>query len=98
MFNWPTARIGVMEGDSAVVTLYSVELEKFKGGPLPEDFKDAIKKNARRLRTLAKLPRCRGARPLRRHHRPAGDAQGADLSAGGGGERRATIMIHRCKS
>jgi 3-methylcrotonyl-CoA carboxylase beta subunit len=42
--NWPTARIGVMEGDSAVVALYSAELEKFKGGPLPEDLKDAIEK------------------------------------------------------
>src|ERR1700676_2220771 len=35
-FSWPTARIGVMEGDSAVVALYSAELEKHKGGPLPE--------------------------------------------------------------
>ena len=26
-FSWPTARIGVMEGDSAVVALYSAELE-----------------------------------------------------------------------
>src|SRR5215510_6130424 len=41
-FSWPTARIGVMEGDSAVVALYSAELEKHKGGPLPEDLKDAI--------------------------------------------------------
>jgi 3-methylcrotonyl-CoA carboxylase beta subunit len=41
-FSWPTARIGVMEGDSAVVALYSAELEKHKGGPLPEDLKEAI--------------------------------------------------------
>jgi acetyl-CoA carboxylase carboxyltransferase component len=41
-FSWPTARIGVMEGDSAVVALYSAELEKAKGGPLPEDLKEAI--------------------------------------------------------
>ncbi len=27
-FSWPTARIGVMEGDSAVVALFSAELEK----------------------------------------------------------------------
>ena len=41
-FSWPTARIGVMEGDSAVVALYSAELEKHKGGPLPEDLQEAI--------------------------------------------------------
>jgi 3-methylcrotonyl-CoA carboxylase beta subunit len=29
-FSWPTARIGVMEGDSAVVALYSAEIEKLK--------------------------------------------------------------------
>jgi acetyl-CoA carboxylase carboxyltransferase component len=29
-FSWPTARIGVMEGDSAVQALFSVELEKLK--------------------------------------------------------------------
>jgi 3-methylcrotonyl-CoA carboxylase beta subunit len=41
-FSWPTARIGVMEGDSAVVALYSAELEKHRGGPLPGDLKEAI--------------------------------------------------------
>jgi acetyl-CoA carboxylase carboxyltransferase component len=41
-FSWPTARIGVMEGESAVVALYSAELEKHKGGPLPEDLQEAI--------------------------------------------------------
>jgi 3-methylcrotonyl-CoA carboxylase beta subunit len=43
-FTWPTARIGVMEGDSAVVALYSAELEKHKGGPLPEDLKEAVER------------------------------------------------------
>jgi acetyl-CoA carboxylase carboxyltransferase component len=43
-FSWPTARIGVMEGDSAVVALYSAELEKNKGGPLPEDLKEAVER------------------------------------------------------
>jgi acetyl-CoA carboxylase carboxyltransferase component len=43
-FSWPTARIGVMEGDSAVVALYSAELEKHKGGPLPEDLQAAVDK------------------------------------------------------
>ena len=38
-FSWPTARIGVMEGDSAVQALYSAELDKLKRGgqtPSPE--------------------------------------------------------------
>jgi acetyl-CoA carboxylase carboxyltransferase component len=43
-FSWPTARIGVMEGDSAVVALYSAELEKCKGGPLPEELRDAVER------------------------------------------------------
>src|SRR6202034_2932785 len=38
-FGWPTARIGVMEGDSAVQALFSAELEKLKatGQVMPED-------------------------------------------------------------
>ena len=43
-FSWPTARIGVMEGDSAVVALYSAELEKSKGGPLPGELREAVEK------------------------------------------------------
>jgi 3-methylcrotonyl-CoA carboxylase beta subunit len=43
-FSWPTARIGVMEGDSAVVALYSAELEKCKGGPLPDELRQAVEK------------------------------------------------------
>jgi len=43
-FNWPTARIGVMEGDSAIVALYATELEKYKGKPLPVDLQQAIDK------------------------------------------------------
>ncbi|HXB75714.1 MAG TPA: carboxyl transferase domain-containing protein, partial [Candidatus Acidoferrales bacterium] len=43
-FSWPTARIGVMEGDSAVVALYSAELEKCKGGPLPEELREAVER------------------------------------------------------
>jgi acetyl-CoA carboxylase carboxyltransferase component len=43
-FSWPTARIGVMEGDSAVQALFSVEIEKYKtaGQPLPEDLQKSI--------------------------------------------------------
>src|SRR6185369_6376411 len=43
-FSWPSARIGVMEGDSAVYALFSVELEKYKtaGQPLPDDLQKSI--------------------------------------------------------
>jgi acetyl-CoA carboxylase carboxyltransferase component len=43
-FSWPTARIGVMEGDSAVQALYSVELEKLRknGTPLPSELAESI--------------------------------------------------------
>jgi 3-methylcrotonyl-CoA carboxylase beta subunit len=45
-FSWPSARIGVMEGDSAVQALYSVELERLKksGQPLPDDLKESIER------------------------------------------------------
>jgi len=45
-FSWPTARIGVMEGDSAVQALYSVEIQKWKasGQPLPEGLEQSIEK------------------------------------------------------
>ena len=43
-FSWPTARIGVMEGDSAVHALYAAELEKHKGGKLPDDLQQQIEK------------------------------------------------------
>jgi len=41
-FSWPTARIGVMEGESAVQALYAVDLEKYKGGEIPEDLRRRI--------------------------------------------------------
>ena len=43
-FSWPTARIGVMEGDSAVVALYSAELDQVKssGTAMPGDLKEAM--------------------------------------------------------
>src|SRR5271165_2857437 len=43
-FSWPTARIGVMEGDSAVQALFSVEIEKLKksGAPMPDDLTESI--------------------------------------------------------
>jgi acetyl-CoA carboxylase carboxyltransferase component len=45
-FSWPSARIGVMEGDSAVQALFSVEIEKYKakGEPLPTDLQQSIEK------------------------------------------------------
>jgi 3-methylcrotonyl-CoA carboxylase beta subunit len=45
-FSWPTARIGVMEGESAVQALFSVELEKLKkaGQSPPPELAEAIQK------------------------------------------------------
>ena len=45
-FSWPTARIGVMEGDSAVQALHGVELEKHSSAsqPVPEELQQAIGK------------------------------------------------------
>ena len=42
--NWPTARIGVMEGETAVMALYSAEIEKYRGAELPEDLRESIEK------------------------------------------------------
>jgi len=44
IFSWPTARIGVMEGESAVQALFAVEIEKYKGHDLPQDLQDSIAK------------------------------------------------------
>src|ERR1700682_738474 len=43
-FGWPTARIGVMEGDSAVQAVHGPELEKLKaaGDPVPKDMQNRI--------------------------------------------------------
>lgn len=43
-FSWPTARIGVMEGDSAVQAIYGPELEKLKaaGQPVPQELEAKI--------------------------------------------------------
>jgi 3-methylcrotonyl-CoA carboxylase beta subunit len=43
-FSWPTARIGVMEGDSAVVALHSAEIERVKasGSAMPEELNEAM--------------------------------------------------------
>ena len=43
-FGWPTARIGVMEGDSAVKAVHGPELDKLakEGKPMPDDMKARI--------------------------------------------------------
>ena len=41
-FSWPTARIGVMEGESAVQALYAAELAKYKCGEVPEELRHSI--------------------------------------------------------
>src|SRR5712671_3864672 len=45
-FAWPTARIGVMEGDSAVQAVHGPELEKLRaaGQPVPDDLNERIQK------------------------------------------------------
>src|ERR1700675_1410487 len=45
-FGWPTARIGVMEGDSAVQAIHGPELEKYKaaGQPVPPELEARIEK------------------------------------------------------
>jgi len=45
-FGWPTARIGVMEGDSAVQAVHGPELEKLKseGQPVPDELQRRIDK------------------------------------------------------
>ena len=43
-FSWPSARIGVMEGDSAVQAIFGPELEKLKasGSPIPAELESKI--------------------------------------------------------
>ncbi|MBI3666279.1 MAG: acyl-CoA carboxylase subunit beta [Acidobacteria bacterium] len=45
-FSWPTARVGVMEGESAVQALFAAELEKLRatGQVVPEDLQEAIER------------------------------------------------------
>jgi acetyl-CoA carboxylase carboxyltransferase component len=45
-FSWPTARIGVMEGDSAVQAVHGPEIEKYKsaGEPMPAELEARISK------------------------------------------------------
>ncbi len=45
-FAWPTARIGVMEGESAVQAVHGPELEKLKaaGQPVPPELQEKIEK------------------------------------------------------
>lgn len=45
-FAWPTARIGVMEGDSAVQAVHGTELEQFRshGQPVPKELQARMEK------------------------------------------------------
>ncbi len=63
-FSWPTARIGVMEGESAVQALFAVDLAKLKGQPIPRGVTRVHRKDPRRLRTMARCALCRRPRPL----------------------------------
>jgi len=44
IFSWPTARVGVMEGESAVQALYAAQLERLKqaGEPVGEELEEAM--------------------------------------------------------
>lgn len=46
IFSWPTARVGVMEGESAVQAMFAAELERLQasGEPVGEDLNEAIEK------------------------------------------------------
>jgi hypothetical protein len=45
-FGWPTARIGVMEGDAAVQAVHGPEMDRFKsaGQPLPAELQQRVDK------------------------------------------------------
>lgn len=45
-FGWPTARIGVMEGDAAVQAVHGPEMDRYKaaGQPLPPDLRQRVDK------------------------------------------------------
>ena len=83
-FSWPTARIGVMEGDSAVQALFSVELQKVQsaGRAAAAGVAGGHRQNPGRLRTLAGRALCRRARPRGRRHRSDGFARGSVHGAG----------------
>ena len=46
IFSWPTARVGVMEGESAVQALYGTQLERLKqaGEPVGEELEEAMER------------------------------------------------------
>ena len=58
IFSWPTARVGVMEGESAVQALYAAELERLKsqGEDVSEEVRQAMD------RTRADYERCLDAK------------------------------------
>ena len=55
IFSWPSARVGVMEGESAVQALFAGELRRLaeSGGAVPDDLRQAIERTRREYeRTL----------------------------------------------
>ncbi len=83
-FGWPTARIGVMEGDSAVQAIHGPELERLKaeGKPVPQDLQRAHRADARGLRALAGRALRGGARACGRADRSAANPASAGVRAG----------------
>ena len=94
-FGWPTARIGVMEGDSAVMAVHGPELEKLesRGRAGPGGSQGTDRENARRLRSLAGFQFRRRARPHGCDHRSAGNAPDPDLRVGSRGRKPASRAL-----
>ena len=73
-FGWPTARIGVMEGDAAVQAVHpppprlvlSLRNTRALANPFLRTFKRRSKKLARTMNAAARCSVCRGARTRRR--------------------------------
>ena len=83
ILSWPTGRMGVMEGESAVMAVHGPEIERAqreKRELAPEvQALDGV--DARRLRGAARRPLRRGARARGRHRHARGDPRPARLRA-----------------
>ena len=80
-FSWPSARIGVMEGESAIGAIYGPELEKLKvaGQPVPAELDAKIAQTRADYERWLDATVCSGTRSLRRHHRSRRHARRARL-------------------
>ena len=83
ILSWPTGRMGVMEGESAVMAVHGPEIERAQKDkrPLAAETQAAIESDARRLRAAAGRAVRGRARLRRRHRHPGGDPRPAGVSA-----------------